>query len=82
MPTAIVSCEARRLGEKVLISFELIDGRNDRRLGGDSIEGEYRDILSLQGKAALAIARKVQAALTPEETRAISRKETSRPGSL
>jgi len=77
--TAIISGEARRAGDKVLINFELIDGRNDKLLGGDSVQGDYRDILTVQGEAALAIARKIQSALTPEETKALSEKRRVNP---
>jgi serine/threonine-protein kinase len=70
--SAIVSGEVRRSGDNVQIVFELIDGRNDKLLGEDSVQGDYRDILTVQGKAALAIAREIKSALTPEETRALS----------
>ena len=72
---AIISGEARRAGDKVLINFELIDGRNDKLLGGDNVQGDYRDILTVQSEAALAIAREIRSALTPEETRVLSEKK-------
>ncbi len=72
---AVISCEARRTGDAVEIVFELIDGQNDKLLGGDKVEGNYQDILKLQGEMAVAIARKIQSKLTPEETRALSEKK-------
>ena len=72
---AVISGEARRTGDAVEIVFELIDGQNDKLLGGDKVAGDYRDILKLQGEMAVAIARKIQSRLTPEETRALSEKK-------
>jgi TolB-like protein len=69
---AIVSGTASHVGGRVRISFEISDGQTDKFLGGDRFDGEYRDILALQGEAALAIAKRIQSTLTPEETRALS----------
>jgi tetratricopeptide (TPR) repeat protein len=73
--SAVISGEVRREGDEVEIIFELIDGRNDTLLGGGKVARNYRDILTLHGEAALAIARKIQSTLTPEETRALSEKK-------
>jgi len=69
---ALVAGGANRSGIKVRINFEIIDGQSDKLIGGDQFDGEYRDILALQSEAALAIAKKIQASLTPEESRIIA----------
>jgi serine/threonine-protein kinase len=69
---ALVAGGANRSGNRVRINFEIIDGQTDKLIGGDQFDGEYRDILALQSEAALAIAQKIQASLTPEETRIIA----------
>jgi tetratricopeptide (TPR) repeat protein len=59
--------------------MELIDGRTDKNLWAGNFDGENRDALTLQSEAALAIAKQIQATLTPEETKALARSRPVNP---
>jgi TolB-like protein/Flp pilus assembly protein TadD len=56
-----------RVGNKVQITTQLIDGRRDEQIWADIFQGTFDDILSLQSEVTLAIAKKIEVALTPEE---------------
>jgi TolB-like protein/class 3 adenylate cyclase/Tfp pilus assembly protein PilF len=56
-----------RAGDRVRITLQLIDARNDHHLWAQSYEREVRDVLALQGEIAHTVAREVEAELTPEE---------------
>lgn len=77
--SAIVTANAVRSGSRVRIRFEVVDGLNNSQIGGDRFDGEYRDILSLEGQAAVAIAQKIQVALTPDEAKAVTQKKPVNP---
>jgi TolB-like protein/Flp pilus assembly protein TadD len=63
----------------VQITARLIDGRRDERVWGDFFQGTFSNILALQSQVTLAIAREIEAALTPEEKRRITRTEAVNP---
>jgi tetratricopeptide (TPR) repeat protein len=63
----IIEGSVLRVGDHVRITAQLIDGRTDANLWAESYEREWRDILKLQGEVAQAIAKEIQAKLTPEE---------------
>ena len=63
---AIVEGSVVREGTRLKISAQLIDGKTDQHLWADSYEREMQSVLSLQNDIALAIARQVGLALTPE----------------
>jgi serine/threonine protein kinase/tetratricopeptide (TPR) repeat protein len=77
--SAIVEGSTVRSGKLVRINVQLIDGRSDEHLWADNFDREYRDILSMQSEAALAIAKQIQATLTPQEARALARKRSVNP---
>jgi serine/threonine-protein kinase len=77
--SAIITASADRSGNIVRIRFDVIDGPNDRQIGGGKFDGEYRDILSLEGQAAVAIAQKIQVDLTPNESQTLLRKRPVNP---
>ena len=79
---AVVDGSVRRMGNRVRITVSLIDGRNDNIIWAGDFDGEDRDTLNLQSEAALAIARQIQAALTPEETQALERKRRVNPAAF
>jgi adenylate cyclase len=64
---AVVEGSVMKSGDKVRITAQLIDARNDRHLWADSYERDTRDVLALQDEVALAIAREVNVELTPHE---------------
>jgi TolB-like protein len=54
-------------GARVRINVQLIDAREDRHLWAESYDRDMRDILTLQGEIARAVARQVDVTLTPSE---------------
>jgi TolB-like protein/Flp pilus assembly protein TadD len=62
---AIVEGSVTRSGDRVRITAQLIDARNDRHLWAQSFEGEMGDPLTLQDKVAREIAGQTKAALIP-----------------
>jgi TolB-like protein/Flp pilus assembly protein TadD len=68
-----------RVGNNVQITAELIDGRRDEQIWAGNFQGTFDDILALQSEVTLAIAQKIDAALTPEEERQIGSTEAVNP---
>ena len=58
-----------RNGNRVRVSAELIDARNDHMTWADSYDLDLTDIFAIQSQVAQAIARKLTAALSGGETR-------------
>jgi len=66
----------RRDGNRVRVSTELIDGRNDRTVWADSYDRNLSDIFEIQSEVARIIAAKLAATLSPGEKHQIDRKPT------
>lgn len=66
---AVVEGSVWRVGDRVRIAAQLIDAASDMHLWAESYERNLEDVLLLQSDVAEAIARKIQVALSPEETR-------------
>lgn len=66
----------RRDGNRVRVSAELIDGRNDKTIWADSYDRNLTDIFEIQSEIARIIAAKLAATLSPEEKRRIDAKLT------
>ncbi len=64
---AVVEGSVIRSGDKVRITAQLIDAREDRHLWARSFERSSKDVLALQDELASAIAREIHVTLTPEE---------------
>ncbi|MFQ5789898.1 MAG: hypothetical protein ACE5JI_05410 [Acidobacteriota bacterium] len=54
------------------ITAQLIYAGTDEHLWAETYQRELRDILKLQSEVARAIAREIQVAVTPEETRQLT----------
>ncbi len=64
---AVVEGSVLRVGDRVRITVELVDAREDRQLWARSFERSSRDVLTLQDELATAIAREIHVQLTPTE---------------
>ncbi len=64
----IIEGSVQRYGEHVRITVQLIRAPTDAHLWAKSYERDTRDVLSLQGEIAQAVAHEIRAALTPEES--------------
>ena len=63
----VIEGSVLRAEGEVRITVQLIDGPSDRHLWSNSYERQLEDIIALQREVAQAIAREIQAELTPEE---------------
>ena len=64
---AVVEGSVSRSGDKVRITAQLIDAREDKHLWANSFERSSHDVLALQAEVASAIAREINVRLTPSE---------------
>jgi len=65
----ILEGSVQRSGERVRITAQLIHAPTDTHLWSESYERDTRDVLTLQGEVARAVAREIKAVVTPEEAR-------------
>jgi eukaryotic-like serine/threonine-protein kinase len=64
----IIEGSVLRDGDRVRITAQLIEARQDRHLWAKSYDRDFRDVLSLQSEVARDIAREVQSQISPEES--------------
>ncbi len=69
---AVMEGSVTRSSDRVRITAQLVDARNDRHLWAETYDRDIRDILALQSDVASAIAKQVQAQITPAETAKLS----------
>lgn len=69
----LVEGSVLRGGDSILVTVQLIEGATDRHLWADSFRGRLEDAIGLQGRIAAAIAREIQAVLTPAEQDLLAR---------
>src|SRR5271170_134805 len=63
----VIDGSVERVGNRVKITIQLIQGSSDHTLWAQSYNRELRDILSLQEEVAGTIAKEVRVALTPQD---------------
>jgi serine/threonine protein kinase/Tfp pilus assembly protein PilF len=68
----VVEGSVLRVGQRVRITAQLIHAATDTHLWAESYERDLQDVLLLQSEVARAIAREIQVAVTPEETRRLA----------
>jgi TolB-like protein/DNA-binding winged helix-turn-helix (wHTH) protein/Tfp pilus assembly protein PilF len=64
---AIVEGTVQRSGGRVRITAELIEARSDQHLWAEGYERDLRDVLTLEGDVASAVAGEIRIKLTPQE---------------
>ena len=70
---AVIEGSVQRSGDRVRVTAQLIQAATDRHLWAESYDRDLRDVLTLEGEAAQAIAREIRINLTPaEQTRLAS----------
>jgi TolB-like protein/class 3 adenylate cyclase/Tfp pilus assembly protein PilF len=75
----IVEGTVMRAGDRVRITGQLIDARDDRHLWSGRYDGELSDVLALQSDVARSIADQVEIELTPDEESRLARDRTVDP---
>jgi TolB-like protein/AraC-like DNA-binding protein len=68
-----VEGSGQKIGDKIVLNIQLIDGSTDRHLWGKQYRRETRDIFALQQEIAKSIAEEIQAVITPEEAKRIEK---------
>ena len=76
---AVIEGSVLKAGNDVRVTALLVDGMTNAHLWSDNYTGTLTNILALQTEVTLAIAREIEAALTPEEERRITRTEPVNP---
>lgn len=76
---AVVAGSVEKAGDRVRISAQLINAPADRTIWAQTYDGNLRDVLGLQSKAAEAIAEEIQIAVTPQEQRRLASAVTIDP---
>ncbi len=75
----VLQGSVRRLANQIVVNVQLVDTRNDRQIWSERYERTLTNALSLQGELAAAIARELQATLTPSERSVVATKPTDNP---
>jgi len=79
---ALIEGSVQQTDKDVLFTLQLIDGRTDRHLWSKSYQRNLRDVLTLQGEVAGAIADEVEVALAPRVEARLVRNRTVNPDAL
>lgn len=69
---AVIEGGVARSGDRVRITVQLLQAQPERHLWASTYEGEARDVLALQDKAARSIAQQVEIKLSPQEESALT----------
>src|SRR6266536_735213 len=64
---AVIEGSVMRSADRVRISVQLIDAASDQHLWAESYERDSKNVITLQGGVAQAIAQQVRAVITPQE---------------
>src|SRR5262249_42190006 len=73
----VVEGSVQRVGNKVRVSAQLIDARNDAHLWAQTYDRDLADVFAIQSEIAKAIADQLQAKLSPNEKKAIEQAPTA-----
>ena len=75
----VVEGSVGRAGNKVRVSVQLIDARNDTHLWAEHYDRDVADVFAIQTEVAQQIADQLQAKLSPAEKAAIAERPTGDP---
>lgn len=65
--TYFVEGSGQKIGERIVLTIQLIDGTSDRHLWSRQYRREVKDIFALQQEISKDIAEEIQAVITPDE---------------
>jgi TolB-like protein/predicted Zn-dependent protease len=66
-----------RAGDEIRISAQLVDARTDEHVWSENFTGTIDEILQIQNKVTLAIAKEIQVTVSPEEKKQITIRHTT-----
>jgi len=72
----VVEGSVQRAGNRVRVNAQLVDARTDRQLWAQTYDRDLADVFAIQSEIAMAIARQLQARLSPGEQNAIEQAPT------
>lgn len=75
----ILEGSVQRSVDRVRITVQLIHAPTDTHLWAESYERDTRDVISLEGEIAQAVAREIKSVLTPEESSQLGQTGTVNP---
>ena len=75
----VLEGSVRRSGNRVKVTVQLIDARDDRHVWAESYDQTISDALTAQGQLATKIASALRATLSPDEKARVERKQTDNP---
>ena len=73
---SLVEGSVRRAGDRVRVSAQLIDARNDKHLWAQTYDRELKDIFAIQSELATEIAKALKGSLSPAEEKRLARRPT------
>ena len=73
----VLEGSVQRFGNRVRVSAQLIDARNDIHIWAEKYERDLADVFAIQSEIAEAIADRLRAKLSPQEKSAIKERPTS-----
>jgi adenylate cyclase len=79
---AVVEGSVQRAGSQVLISVQLIEAATDRHLWQKKFQRDVTDVFKMQSEVTEAIAREIQARLTPQDEARLARMRPVDPQAL
>lgn len=74
--TYFVEGSGQKIGDRILLNIQLIDGVHDKHLWAKQYRREVKDIFELQREIAQNIADEIKAVITPDEHKRITKKPT------
>ncbi|PYK74740.1 MAG: hypothetical protein DME39_06275, partial [Verrucomicrobia bacterium] len=74
--THVVEGSVQRAANRVRVNAQLIDARSDQQLWAQTYDRDLADVFAIQSEIATAIARQLQAKLSPREKNAIEQSPT------
>ncbi|HEY5745129.1 MAG TPA: helix-turn-helix domain-containing protein [Chryseolinea sp.] len=74
-----VEGSGQKLGDRIVLNIQLIDGETDKHLWSKQYRREAKDIFELQQEVAKNITQEIEVIITPEEERRIEKKPTDNP---
>ena len=77
--THVLEGSVRKVGDRVRINAQLIDGRTGGHLWADRYDRDLTDIFEIQDEIGKAIVRALKVKLLPEEKKAIEKRGTNDP---
>ena len=75
----VLEGSVRRSGNRVKVTVQLIDTRDDRHVWAEAYDRTISDALTLQGELATEIASELRATLSPAEKAQVERRHTENP---